>query len=502
MIFLAPMRNVLFPVLTIVTLIALSSRVSLATDYRSLELRELIEMSPIIVVLDFKPEGELLVGELKEVLKGEPPRKFKVQTTIRTYRSTPHALFEGEHPKEEVHRYASLGEGANIDLKELPASNRRVVFLRPQSDGTCWAFQPGCIQPAEQKERAVRILAMGRNPEPFLTAPENAGDPDLIYILGERFFSFRLTFQGAPKFKPFQDYHISLMELFPWQHVRFAIDFTYKANRKPQLQIAPIAAQGVLPQLFQKVGTFGDWRGIVPSENGPPPARFSAIIDTNGPEKVGDASQEAARTFLRAHLRSPKKEVVRETYTALIKMMDTGSAPAAIEMLRNQNVELQAEAARFLRYARDSRSLEPLCAALEALPPRLTDPLEYHPEGETDGIIVNALSALRDPKAVPALKRSLAGHPLAGIAEPLGTMGDESVFEPLLEQMATSSGEYNGSCLKNLVQRSNFPVEPWMSGSITSGAPEDRPRRQARWQQWWAAHKERFRVVRFDPLEG
>lgn len=487
--------------------IAAPGRDARATDYRLLDLRELTEMSAVIVLVDFTVKGELLKSEIKEVLKGEAPKGFQIESAIHSYTrpvNSPFPREEGVKPKEEVVRYALFGHDARIGIDDLQSSSRRLVFLKPDGGDSLQPFHPGCIQLAKERDRVLRMLAMGRNPAPFLAAPENAGDLDLIYILGERFFAFQLSFVGAPGLPPHRDHQVEGMPAaLPWQRIRLAIDFTYQADRDPQLQSAPLAAQGALPRLFRKVGEMGDWRGLVPGTDDPPPARFSMIVDTTGPEKVGETTQAEALSFLRAQLRSSKMEVVREAYTALIKLLDLETVPAAIEMLRHAEPKWQAEAARFLSYAKDPRAVEPLCAALEALPPRLEkEPSELVSEGEPDDVMVAALMQIGSPKALPALKRAaLKGHPKSGIGDALGRLGDQREVEPLIEGMATQSGEYNNSHLLALVWRSNCPAEPWMKEGLTTGDEKERLHRRDLWQQWWARNKEKFRVEHYMPFE-
>lgn len=481
-------------ILAIVALTLLPARWLHATTYQDIGLGHMVEISTLILLVKLTPAGEKLDVQIEEVLKGVPPRKLVIHSKISSYKSNTGL----------EKRRAWFGDAANVDLDELVAANRRIIFLQADDGGRFLTFHPSCLQPEGQKKRVSEILAMRRDPAPFVAAGKYGGDLDLIYMLGVQFFAFHVSSPTVPALELESFFHPGwsspLYEELPWQHSRFTIQFTFQSSRRPMLQMKPFAAKGVLPDFVRKLDSAQEFERYAASVGEKLPPEFDVTVDTTGPKSVGDLTFVAAADFLRAQLRSEKLEVIRAAYLALANLLDSDAVPIAVEMLRHPDRKFRREAAQFLAHAKDPRSVEPLCAALDELPPRIRNPSNGYNGGDHgfSEAVRTAVRNLRDPRSVPALKRAaLKGYAGDEIAmTSLSRLGDETAFEPLLSHLRNPDVGHIPSGLVTMIQRSNLPVEPWMEKGLSWDDKAGIRLQATRWIEWWDAHKKEFRIVR------
>jgi hypothetical protein len=447
----------------------------------------MVEGSSLIVLVKLTPAGEKFDIQVAEVLKGVPPRTLLIPSQISSYKS------EGLE-----RRSAAIGH-ALVDLDALTPTNRRIIFLREDDMGRFSTFHPACVQPEDQRNRVLEILAMRRDPARFVASAKHAGDTDLIYLLGVQFYALRITAPAVPLLEKYAQPYAPVSDEIPWQRTHFTVRFTFQSARKPMLQMEPLAAKGALPDFIRKADAMGAFEKSDWSERVKIPPEFGVTVDTNGPQNVGGLSFAAAANFLRTQLRLEKLDVIQTAYTALAKLMDSDAVPIAIEMLNHPDRKFRREAAKFLSYGQDPRCLEPLCAALDALPRCIRYAAEGYNEDdhELSGAVGKAVLNLRDPQTVPALKRAaFKGYAGDWIAMSLSRLGDETAFEPLLSHLRDPSADHYTGELLTMVQRSNLPIEPWMKAGFGSEDREGKRRHTARWLEWWDQHKKGFRSIR------
>lgn len=462
----------------------------LASDFRPLGDGEMIMKSTLIVEIDLSgPHGKPNV-RIASVLKGKVPDGFVV----------PVSSYSIHVPDQERH-YASFGNLAKLELDDLPASSRWILFFEPVHKGGLDTFHPACVKPVSRKERVLEILSMAENPAPFVSSPRYAGDLDLIHILGVRFHALRFSSPDCPELdKLFHEEGRREPIELPWQQIRFTMRFAFRPALKPKLQMTQCDAKGALPDYLRKMARFGEFDGWGEDEGIHFPAEFEIHVDTTGPEKIGDLRFAEAATFLREQLRTGKLEVVTEAYLALARLMDSQSVPIALQMLEHPDIQFQIKAAGFLSYAKDIRSIEPLCARLDQLPPISgrgeAVSLEIQPLISSIG---ETLRDLNDDRCVPTLKRTvIKGYVGGRIASALCRMGDESAFDALATHLRNPAVSHFPGDLEMLVERSNLPVEPWMIESRDTWS-SDRDKQgitDKRWLEWWDAHKGEFKIVR------
>ncbi len=463
-----------------------------AETYRDIGFGEMIERSSLILFVKLTPAGERLDVQVEEVLKGERPRELETSWKIHSFKSDGVEM-----------RYAEFGGAPIVPVDVLVASKRWVLFLRADDKGRLVPFHHDGLKPEEQKKRISEILAMRRNPAPFVASAKYAGDTDLIYSLGVQFFAVHVSAPAVPELeqglKSFLHPGLPLYDEIPWQHSRFTIPFTFQSSRQPMLQMKAFAAKGVLPDFIRKLDAAHEFERYAAAAKDKLPPEFVVTVDTTGPPKVGDLTFGAAADFLRSQLRSEKLEVVKAAYVALANLLDSDAVPIATGMLRHPDRKFRREAAKFLAYAKDPRSVEPLCAALDELPPCI----RYGAKGYNDddhelsGAVGEAVRNLRDPRTVPALKRAaLKGYAGDWIAMTLSKLGDETAFEPLLSHLRKPDVRHYPDELVTMIQRSNLPVEPWMKKGLSSDDRAGERLRATRWIEWWDAHQKEFRIVR------
>jgi hypothetical protein len=460
-----------------------------ATDYGPLGLGEMIEESSLILLVELKPDGEKLDIQIEEALKGVRPRKLDIYSRINSYKS--------DGLEKHV---AWFGGDARVDMGALASSNRRILFLRTDDRGRNFPFHPACVAEVDQKDRVLEILAMKHNPARFVASPKYAGDVDLIYLLGVQFFAARLSVPAVPRLESLFHPRMShIYEEIPWQRSRLTVSFTHQSARQPRVQMNPFVAEGVLPDFIRMMDATQLFERLATSVREDLPPEFNVTVDTTGPASVGDLSFVAAAAFLREQLRSEKLEVIQAAYLALAKLLDSDAVPIAIEMLQHPDRKFCREAARFLGVAKDPRSVRPLCAALDRLPPCI----RYAGEGydadddQLSEAVGKAVLNLHSPQTIPALKRAaLKGYAGDWIALSLSQLGDETAFEPLLSHMRNPDVDHYPSELVTMVRRSNLPVESWMNMVLSSDDRAGKRRRATQWIEWWDSNKTRFRIVR------
>jgi hypothetical protein len=459
-----------------------------ATDYRSLSLGELVESADLILLISLQhSNSEQLDTRVDEVLKGTPPPNLSLSNRIRSYASA-----DGE---ESV---ADFGIDAGVILEGTGKTLQRLAFLR-LLNGKAAPFHPHCMQPVAQMDRVKQLLSMRRNPAPFVASPKSTGDADFIYLLGVQFWAVHVTAPALPALAYLNRPQPHILEEVPWERTHLIAEFTFRSSRKPMLQLKPIQTPGPLPDFIRKMAATGALERIAEAAKDWLPEEFTVTIDTRGPERIGDLLRKDAATFLRAQLQSHDVRVISAAYSALINMMDLDSVPIAIEMLRSPDRKMQREAAMFLAYAKDTRSIEPLCLALDDLPPCVRYSRKGYDEdvNQLSEAIGRAVRNLRDLRTVPALKRAATkGSAGDWIAMTLSRLGDESAFEPLLSHLRDPEVDHYPSELVTMVKRSNLPVEAWMEENLSSDDHEGKVRRATSWIEWWNAHKDRFRIVR------
>lgn len=447
-----------------------------ATDYGPLGLGEMVEASSLILLVELKASKEKPNIEIEQVLKGEPPRKL------------------------EILRSAA---DVSMNLSLRGGSDRRILFLHTDDQGRSFPFHPACVAEVDQKDRVLEILAMKRNPAPFVASPKYAGDVDLIYLLGVQFFAARMSVPAVPRleslFHPRMSRIYGIYEEIPWQRSRLTVSLTYQSARQPRVQMKRFVEKGVLPEFIRRMDVAQLFERLTTSVREDLPPEFDVTVDTTGPANVGDLSFVAAAAFLREQLRSEKLEVIQAAYLALAKLLDSDAVPIAIEMLQHPDRKFCRESARFLGVAKDPRSVRPLCVALDRLPPCI----RYAGEGydadddQLSEAVGKAVLNLHSPQAIPALKRAaLKGYAGDWIALSLSQLGDETAFEPLLSHMRNPDVNHYPSELVTMVRRSNLPVESWMNMVLSSDDRAGKRRRATQWIEWWDSNKTRFRIVR------
>ncbi len=480
-----------FPfVCRIILLLAISIGLLRANDYGPLGLGELVEGSSLILLVKIVPNGEKFDVEIAEVLKGVPPKDLVIDQ--RTYSD----LVDGREK-----RGLTFGGDTNVYVEDLTLSKYRILFLFEDESGGFIAGHPACLQLAEKKERVVELLAMMRNPAPFVMSSKYAGDVDLIYVLRREFYPIRVSAPALPALEEsvrHEQFSGAWREYMPWQRTRFTLHFTYQDARTPKLQMAPFYGEGVLPDFIRRVDSFQGFERIATRAKEAVPPEFDVTVDTTGPTTVGDLTLADATEFLRGQLQSDRVEVVQAAFQALADLLDSAAVPIAIRMLESPDPAFLREAVVFLGYAKDPRSIDSLCKVIDDLPPFASERYDKDRQfSELCSAVNEAVRNLRDPRIIPALERAvLKGYSGDRISEKLGELGDETAFEPLLSHMRNPKEFLDSGPLVTMVERSNLPVEPWMNETIQYDDHPGKERQSARWIEWWKMNKGKFRIVR------
>jgi hypothetical protein len=459
-----------------------------ANDYSPLGMGEMVEYAQQIYIVKLEPKGDNLHLRIQEALKGSASEGVDMTSSISSYVS-----------KDGVHRVASFCMDARVSLDEGVSSDLRIMFLMRDEQGVLRTFHPGCIQLIDKKDQILEILAMRRDPAPFVNSKKYADNLDLIHVLGEVFAAFHISVPSFPKMESYFAGHYGLNEYIPWQHMRFAMQFSSNPSNKPMLQMAPLTVSGALPDFFLQGLGWQLFEQYAESNKDQVPAKFEVKLDTTGLPKAGGLTFNNATVFLRSRLQSGKLETVRAAYLALAKLLDSDAVPAAMEMLSHQDRKYRREAAEFLSHARDPRSIDPLCAALDDLPPCIRYSAEGYNEDDNrlSGAIGKALLNLSNPLTMPSLKRAaLKGYAGDWIAMTLSQLGDETAFEPLLSHLRNPDLNHYPGELVTMIQRSNLPVEAWMNKGVSSDDLQGNQDRAKQWISWWDANKSAFRIVR------
>ncbi len=460
----------------------------LANDYGQLGMGEMVEHAQQIYIVKLEPEGDKLHLRFQEVLKGSPRQGVVLTASISSYEN-----------QGRVSRVAVFGSDAKVSLDEGVLSDLRILFLSSYDKSGLRTFHPNCVQLIDKKDQVLEILAMRSDPAVFVNSPKYADNLDLIHVLGEVFAAIHIS---VPTFSALESYlgrNLALNEYIPWQHVRFAMQFSSTPLNKPMLQLAPLTVKGDVPDFFSQGFGWLLLEKYAESKKDMVPAMFEVIVDTKGLPKAGGLSFDDAAIFLRGRLRSGKLEVVRAAYLALTKLLDSEAVPVAMEMMSHQDRKYRREAAMFLSSARDPRSIGSLCAALDELPSCVRYAAKGYDEDDNrlSEAIGRALLNLRDPLSVPSLKRAaLKGYAGDWIAMTLSQVGDETAFEPLISHLRNPNVDHYPSELITMIRRSNLPVEAWMTKGLSSDDSQGKQDRAAKWIAWWEANKASFRIVR------
>jgi HEAT repeat protein len=197
--------------------------------------------------------------------------------------------------------------------------------------------------------------------------------------------------------------------------------------------------------------------------------------------EIGDP--RAVKPIIAALKTAPDRKP--EFIEALGKLGDPGVLDLLVGYLNDDNYDLQASAARALKYLNDRRAVRPLCAAMKTKRP------DY-----VMALILEALEEIKDPAAVPDLIRVLedtnvhlfnrrrAGNALVSIGTPavkpliavvrdnrskargsaveaLGRIKDPKAVEPLIA--AASDDVIRNEAFKALVKIGSPSVEPLIS---------------------------------------
>ncbi len=475
-------------ILGIVLLCLLPFRMLHATSYGHVELAAMVDGVDLIVVAELTPTGETLNAKVGEVLKGSLPQGFELSTKISSYEA------DGK-----VIQYADFGGDARVKIADLISSKQRIFFLRKDGEGHFRTFRPDCMMEVDKRQRVSEVIAMAKDLTPYVMTSDYAGDVDLIYLLGDRFYALRVIAPAIPELERYMDKHREVFEEIPWQRTRLTLQFTYEESRKPSLQMELLEATGVLADFIRKVNAYGVFDSLQKGSKSKLPPTFSVTIDTNGPEKVGDLSFKDASKFLCKQLESKDADLVTAAFGALAKMMDPQAIQNAISMITYPNTRMRTQAAIILGYARDPVSIDSIISAVEFLPQQAPYGSPGHDQ-DLDALgdaLGRAVRQINDPKAVPALKRVMyKGYAGSRLAIALANLGDESAFEPLLYHIRNPYVEHYPDELVNLIKRSNLAIEPWMNEGISSSDTAGKQRRAEKWIAWWDSHKTEFRIVR------
>lgn len=459
-------------------------------DHGPMRLGEAVQRSELIILGKLVPNGEKLDVTVEEVLKGTLPQNFALQCWSSSYKTK-----EGRETRNYVFDMETF-----LALEDLVSSPRRLIFLHTDWMKRIMPFHPACFQTLEVKPRVIELLAMMRNPAPFVSSQKYRDDIDLINLLGYLFYAARVSAPGLPDLeRSFSGNY----EQIPWEHICFTLKFTFVPTRKPMLQMEPFDVKGPIAHLIRQAHDSGYLEKEASQAKNKLPAAFSVTVDTTWKTRVGDLSSEAAAEFLRARLRSEDLEVVQASFHALGLMLDRDAVPIAIDMLRllHKDRKFRAAAARFLSWAKDPRSVAAICMTLDELPryiPYGGNP-DYDPVlNELGSGLGEAVCNLRDAKTIPALKRAiLKGYAGFRISWTLSQIGSEDAFEVLITNVRSlPAGDSFFSALElvNMVRRSNLPIEPWMKRQSSDSASN--PGFVAQWVEWWEQHKAEFRIVR------
>ncbi len=478
----------LLAILAIVFLWLLPFRMIHATDYCHLGLGEMVEAADLIIIAELKPSQDKLNARVETILKGKLPEGFEFSGSLAI-----------DPADGKVSEFSYFGSDTRVKLTDLIPSNRRIFFLRKDRDDHFRTFHPACILNEAEKQRVSEVIAMTMDLAPFVREMKYAGDLDLIFLLGERFFALRVIAPAIPELEHYMAKHREIPDEVPWQRTRLTMQFTYEESRQPMLQMEPLVAQGVLADFIRKMAAFGVVERLQKTSKTKLPPTFSVIVDTYGPGKVGELSFQDAATFLHKQLESKDVGVVTAAFGALAKMMDPEAIQIANSMITYPDKKVKAQAAMILGYARDSSSIDSIRSAVEFLPPYVSRELPTH-DRDMDNLIYALGQATRkhnDPKVVPVLKQLMykgyAGH---SFARTLARLGDESAFEPIFYHIRNPYVEHYPENLVTLIKRSNLPTEPWMSEGFSSNDTAGKKRHAEQWIAWWDTHKAAFRVVR------
>ena len=471
----------------VILILAISAGVLRANDYGPLGLGEAVEGSSLILYVKIVPNGEKFDVEIVEALKGKPREDFVIFHRPYSYLV---------HGREK--RGLSFGGDTSVDMEDLDFSKYRILFLFEDESGGFIAGHPACLQLAEKKERVVEILAMMRNPAPFVMSPKYAGDVDFIYVLGRKFYPIRVSAPKLPALEESIRRERSWCQLIPWQRTRFTVQFTYQDSRTPKLQMAPFSGEGDLPDFIRWADSFQGFDRYATTAKGAIPPEFDVTVDTTSPTTVGNLTLADATQYLRGQLKSDRLEVVQAAFQALADLMDSDAVPIAIEMLQGPDPKFLPEAVEFLGYAKDPRAVDALCKVIDQMPPYTSERFEDdHQYSRLYRAVDDAVQNLRDPLTIPALKRAvLKGYSGSRMASVLGALGDETAFEVLLSHMRNPKEILDPGPLVTMVERSNLPVEPWMNEIIQYDDHPGKERQSARWIEWWKMNKGKFRIVR------
>jgi hypothetical protein len=194
-------------------------------------------------------------------------------------------------------------------------------------------------------------------------------------------------------------------------------------------------------------------------------------------DMVGGLTKADAVEHLRQSLGSRDKQAVLQAIAGLQRTGGKHAAAAAIPLIRHPNEKVQLAAVDLLGWASERKAVEPLCTALD----------EAEKGGEFAQAVARALGSIRDPAATPSLVRAVKKGIDGWSGWALGTVGDETCFEILLDRAEKHGSSDAVVGLDVLIRRSNKKYEPWMRGSDWNAE---------KWSEWWKANKSDFKVIK------
>lgn len=198
-------------------------------------------------------------------------------------------------------------------------------------------------------------------------------------------------------------------------------------------------------------------------------------------EVVGKVTRKAAIDHLRSILKANDPALVVLAIRVL-RIMEAKESFAVIPLLQHADADIRVAAAGYLAAEPHPAALAPLCAILDRLP---NSKLRHGPIGEV-------LRKLDDPRAVPALERAARRGVCMSAA--LGRLGTKQSFPILLEALFKYDSSDTIDGLRDLVRRSNLPVESWMNEVVWTESTGVSHKQD--WLNWWKQHYTEFEIIK------
>lgn len=478
-------------VLSFVLLSAVAS--ALADDPGAIHFVQALTGSDVVVVLKVGVSKSGPFSKVEEVLKGKLPKENPIP---------PPEIDSYADQDGRVRKLIRVGmESVELDAQ---GTGRLILFLKnvPTEPG-----QTGLVlrsAPGEDLRQVRDVIAMLKDPAPFVASPDYAGHLNLIRVLARQFCP-RLTSPEIPRVKEYVP--MSEFERLygrPWQRTKFSVTFTYDRRREARLKVISIVGEGQWPDFVRRVAAqapnvFDEFLRQATSEL---PSEFSVTLDTTGERTVGTLSSEEARAYLRGQLNSLDEAVVGEAFLALSTLSDTESVPAAIKMLKHPEPAFRIHAADFLGWSGDPRALAPISEAIDALPMAPKDEEYKSFASALGGAALGFQHEISVATLQRAVKKGYGGHRFSDL---LSQRGDEASFQVLIDTLRRTETYYYRPNLRTMVQRSNLPTEEWMvEAGMRTERDEANRRLNRQWLEWWEKNKADFKIVKYPkgPFSG